>query len=78
MHTFWDRSANFAVRQSARLGHWLPYHALQQTLINIMPLVLVGTWVRALTLSTFSRDGFFAQIYNLPNISPTSTRFITV
>lgn len=70
MHTFWDRSANFSVRQSARLGHWLPYHALQQTLINIMPLVLVGTWVRALTLSTFSRDGFFAQIYNLPNHIP--------
>ena len=52
------------------LQHWTEahhsYQQLQRVFTRLLPLVVIGSWCEAILTSCVSRDGFFAQIYDLP------------
>lgn len=58
------------VANSVRLRQTRTYRALQQTFAVIFPFVVIGAWAQMLELSVFSRNGFFAVIYNLNKVIP--------
>lgn len=46
------------------------YQQLQRVFTRLLPLVVIGSWCEAILTSCVSRDGFFAQIYDLPHRLP--------
>ncbi|MDE3314342.1 PTS sugar transporter subunit IIC [Lacticaseibacillus zeae] len=70
MSNLMQRLLPMLVANSVRLRHNRIYRALQQTFAVIFPFVMVGAWAQMLELSVFSRNGFFAVIYNLDNVIP--------
>ncbi|WP_390408156.1 PTS transporter subunit EIIC [Lacticaseibacillus jixiensis] len=50
------------------------YQIVTATFAALMPLIIVGTWAQALLLSVFSRDGFFAVIFQLAHWWPGFTQ----
>ncbi|MFD1484466.1 PTS transporter subunit EIIC [Lacticaseibacillus baoqingensis] len=53
-----------------RYYHSRFYHVVTATFAALMPLILIGTGAQALLLSIFSRDGFFAVIFDLAHWVP--------
>ena len=66
------------VANSVRLRQTRTYRALQQTFAFIFPFVVIGAWAQMLELSVFSRNGFFAVIYNLNKVIPFYTQMRTL